>query len=41
MDKKLGKYSLDIINGMIDWVRVIDPDHRIVFHEQGNEGPGG
>jgi hypothetical protein len=31
MDKKLGKYSLDIINGMIDWVRVIDPDHRIVF----------
>ncbi len=31
MDKKLGKYSLDIINGMIDWVRVIDTDHRIVF----------
>jgi sigma-B regulation protein RsbU (phosphoserine phosphatase) len=31
MDKKLGKYSLDIINGMIDWVRVIDSDHRIAF----------
>ena len=31
MEKKLGKYSLDIINGMIDWVRVVDSDHRIVF----------
>ncbi len=31
MESKYGKYSIDIINGMIDWVRVIDSDHRIVF----------
>ena len=31
MDKKIGKYSLDIINGMVDWVRVINSDHRIAF----------
>lgn len=31
MDIKCGEYAVDIINGMIDWVRVIDSDHRIVF----------
>ncbi|MGI6703942.1 MAG: SpoIIE family protein phosphatase [Clostridia bacterium] len=31
MEKKYGRYSLDIINGMIDWVRVIGSDHRIAF----------
>jgi sigma-B regulation protein RsbU (phosphoserine phosphatase) len=31
METKYGQYSTDIINGMIDWVRVIDARHRIVF----------
>ncbi len=31
MGNNYEKYSIDIINGMIDWVRVIDKDHNIVF----------
>jgi sigma-B regulation protein RsbU (phosphoserine phosphatase) len=31
MKSKLDNYSMDIVNGMIDWVRVIDINHTIVF----------